>query len=84
MLSKGRSQPGASEENIPISVNVIIECQLFRSLNISLRKNSHPHVVSYGPLGHIAIWITAVICKTSDSSTFRRIDKLIKDNQLEM
>lgn len=62
--------------NIPISVNIIVEGQLFVLLDIPLCKDSHANMIANGPLCDVAVWVTTVVSKTSYATRFRGIDKL--------
>jgi hypothetical protein len=60
----------------PVTVNIVIESELFIFLYAATSKDTHAVVASNGPLGHITIWRTAVIQKSADASSFGCINVL--------
>lgn len=68
------------EQSVPISINVVVEGQLFVLLDIPFREDTHADIVADGPFCHITIWITAVVGETTDSTTFGCVDELNRPN----
>lgn len=62
--------------NAPITIDVVVECQLFMLLNLAFGKDAHSNVLVDGPPGDIAVRSAAMICETTKSSAFCRIDEL--------
>jgi len=60
----------------PITVNIVVECQLLKGLYVPFRKDPHPHMIPDSPLGYVAIRVTTMICETSNSTALGSIDKL--------
>lgn len=48
-------------KDVPVTVDVVIESELFIFLYITTGKDTHAVVASNGPLGYITIWRAAVI-----------------------
>jgi hypothetical protein len=67
-----------SDHNVPITVDIVVESQLFIFLDVSTSKDSHTNVLPDGPFGNIAIRVTTVIGKSADASSFRSVYKLQK------
>jgi hypothetical protein len=60
----------------PIAIDIVIERQLLVLFNQAIRKYTHANMVTYGPLGYIAIGATAVVRKSADPSPFGCVNKL--------
>ncbi len=63
---------------LPIAIDVVVECQFLVFENVSLCKDTHSNPRPYGPSGNIAVRIAAVICESTDSPSFGSVDKLWK------
>ena len=61
-----------------ISVDVVVECQLFVLLDRAVCKDAHANTVTDGPLRNIAVRITTVVSKPTDTTTLGRVNELRK------
>jgi hypothetical protein len=59
-----------------VTVDVVVENQLFSGLNSSLGENAHSQSISDYPFVHIAIGIAGVVAKATEITSLRSIDKL--------
>lgn len=67
------------ESQIPITVNIVVESQLFVFLDVSLRVDAHSDVLADCPFRNKTIRITTVVGESTNSSTLRCIDELHTD-----
>jgi len=63
--------------NSPVSIYVVIESEFFSSDDVSLGKDTHPHVFTNVPFSDIAVGITTVI-KESTFTTFLRCIEILR------
>ena len=61
---------------IPISIDIIVECELFVLLDVTLGKDPHANMVANRPLCDVTIRLAAVIRESANSSALCRVDKL--------
>lgn len=62
--------------HIPVTVNIVIECQLLVLLDCSISENAHTDMVSHSPFGYIAVWVATVIRKSTNATSFCGINEL--------
>jgi hypothetical protein len=61
---------------LPVTIDVIVECQFFIPLDRAIRKNAHPNVLPNRPLCDVAVRIARVIRETADPTTLRCVNEL--------
>lgn len=71
LVTKRRGRPDS-----PVSIDVVVECELLSLENVPLGKDAHSHSFTDDPFGDVAIRITRVIGEPSDITLFGRIDVL--------
>jgi hypothetical protein len=64
--------------NIPVSIDIVVECEFLVLQDVTLCKDAHANMVIYCPLCDVAVWLAAVICETTNPAALRRIDELRK------
>ena len=69
-----------------ISIDVVIENQLFPGFDVSLGKNAHAQFLTHHPFVHVAIRIARMIAKSTEISFLRRIHELTfrEGHEIEM
>jgi hypothetical protein len=59
-----------------VTVDVVVENQLFSGLNSTLGENAHSQPISDHPFVHITVGIARVVAKATEIASLRGIDKL--------
>jgi len=62
--------------NIPISIHVIIEGELFVLHYFPFREYTHAHPFTDLPLGNVCVWVAGVVDEASDSAFLGGVDIL--------
>ena len=65
-----------SRGDLPVSVDVVVERQLLILFDVPLSVYPHSDMLPNRPFRYVAIRIAAVVRKTPDSASFRRVDEL--------
>ena len=71
-----RELTAQERECAPITIDVIVEGQPLVLLDVTIGENAHSNVSADSPLGNVAVWITAVVRKSTNAAALRRIDEL--------
>jgi hypothetical protein len=66
---------------LPITIDVIVERQFCVIFDRAIRENAHPDVLPDRPLCDVAVWVTGVICETTDPAVLRCVDELRRAGQ---
>lgn len=62
---------------VSITVDIIVEGELFVLPYVPFGENAHAQSVFYYPLGNVAVWIATVIRKSANITLLSRIDELV-------
>ena len=62
--------------DLPVTIDIVVERQLFVLLNRPVGEDAHSDAVANGPLRDVAIWVTTVVGKPANTTALRRVDEL--------
>lgn len=69
-----------------VSINIVIECELFTGFDGPFGEDSHPELLAHNPLVDIAVGIARVVAETAEVPPLGRIDELVfaERHEIEM
>ena len=67
-----------------VSIDIVVEDELFSSLDISLGKDAHAQLIANHPFVDVAIGITGVVAEPTKVAAFGGIDELASTERHEV